>query len=106
MCRHFLGTLVRLCCIVALFQCLLPLSLDVPFGDVSGLPDPYTNGGMGFHPQHHHHSHRQPQQQQLHHNPQSPHEVGGDASNLQQQQESGYSTPNSKSRRIIREIIV
>ncbi len=83
---------------------------DVPFGDVSGLPDPYTNGGMGFMPQqHHNHSMQQQQQQQP-----SIHEGDGvgQQQQLQQQQqqpnphESGYSTPTSKNRRIIREIIV
>ena len=69
--------------------------LDTPYGDMSGLPNPYSPEQLQqFQQQQQQQQHPQQQQQQ------------------QQQQfdgsmdESGYSTPNSKNRRIIREIIV
>ena len=55
--------------------------LDTPYGDMSGLPNPYSPEQLQ--------QFQQQQQQQF------------DGS----MDESGYSTPNSKNRRIIREII-
>jgi hypothetical protein len=79
---------------------------DSPYGDVSGLPDPFHDPNMGLDVQHHPMQHlsfdenlHQHQQQQQHHQQQQQ-------QHQQQVAESGYSTPSNRSRRIIREIIV
>lgn len=68
---------------------------ESPYHDVSGLPDPYMeqrnmSEDQLDHPQHP----QQPQQQHM--------SLGG----YDETHESGYSTPNSRNRRVIREIIV
>ncbi|CAG9798116.1 unnamed protein product [Chironomus riparius] len=65
--------------------------MESPYHDVSGLPDPYMEQ-MGM------------SEDQLDHPkpPQQHMQLGGYDENL----ESGYSTPNSRNRRVIREIIV
>jgi echinoid len=59
---------------------------DSPYHDVSGLPDPYGE-------QHHQVEGEENKTQHM-------------ALSFDESLESGYSTPNSRSRRIIREIIV
>jgi hypothetical protein len=91
--------------------------LDPSFSDVSGLPDPYS----GLHPQHQQQhqtdaaaasslAHAQQQLVQVGQHQQQFDESSVNQQQQQQQQtnpaESGYSTPNSRNRRIIREIIV
>jgi echinoid protein len=66
-------------------------SIESPYHDVSGLPDPYMEQmSMGEDQL----DHPKPPQQHM--------QLGGYDENL----ESGYSTPNSRNRRVIREIIV
>ncbi len=70
------------------FLTIFPLVLDPTYGDVSGLPDPYSPN---------------PEQQLI--------SVGNGDAGLTNgasggPNESGYSTPTSRNRRIIREIIV
>ena len=80
---------------------------------MSGLPDPYTNRGdtsalatlMDPHLHQHHHAAATSSQ------PMNGHQVAPQQTPMQSYGEdnlgeSGYSTPNSKNRRIIREIIV
>lgn len=64
---------------------------------MSGLPDPYMEEAEDVKQQQHHHQQQMaPQQQQ-----QQQQHLSFDES-----LESGYSTPNSRNRRVIREIIV
>lgn len=62
---------------------------ESPYGDVSGLPDPYLEQLID-------------NEEQQHMKPQQPHL----SMSYDESLESGYSTPNSRTRRIIREIIV
>jgi len=63
------------------------LFLESPYGDVSGLPDPYLEQLID------NEEHMKPPQPHL-------------SMSYDESLESGYSTPNSRTRRIIREIIV
>lgn len=65
--------------------------IESPYHDVSGLPDPYMEQHMGE-DQMDHQKLPQPQQHM--------------SLNYDESLESGYSTPNSRNRRVIREIIV
>ena len=68
---------------------------DSPYGDVSGIPDPY-NGGQMEEPQtptHFYNAHGHGQQMSFEHT-------------IDGMEQNGYITPNSKSKRIVREIIV
>lgn len=65
-----------------LFCFFLQFPLDSPYHDVSGLPDPYLEQMEDEKP---------PQHMSL---------------SYEESLESGYSTPNSRTRRVIREIIV
>ena len=101
--------------------------LDSPYGDVNGLPNPYHDaslshigdlslGQQSVHSQHSHghpavlhtHQHHHPLQQMQQQQPQSlqhqqqMHKMSFD----EQIGESGITTPSSKGRRVIREIIV
>ena len=97
--------------------------LDSPYGDVNGLPNPYHDSSLNHigdlslgqqsshshgHPavlHQHHHPLQQMQQQQpqsLQHQQQQMHKMSFD----EQIGESGITTPSSKGRRVIREIIV
>ena len=64
--------------------------LESTYHNVSGLPDPYMEAEQEEAKQHHPAAHHQ-QQQHL---------------SFDESLESGYSTPNSRNRRVIREIIV
>lgn len=66
---------------------VLALFLESPYGDVSGLPDPYLEQLID------NEEHMKPPQPHL-------------SMSYDESLESGYSTPNSRTRRIIREIIV
>lgn len=67
-----------------LITCLLfVLWIDSPYHDVSGLPDPYMD--------------------QMESDEKQPQHMG---MTYDESLESGYSTPNSRNRRVIREIIV
>jgi echinoid protein len=66
--------------------------MESPYHDVSGLPDPYNMEQMQMGEDQIDHS-KPPQQQHM--------SLGYDET-----LESGYSTPNSRNRRVIREIIV
>lgn len=69
-----------------------PSQTESPYHDVSGLPDPYNMEQMQMGEDQIDHS-KPPQQQHM--------SLGYDET-----LESGYSTPNSRNRRVIREIIV
>lgn len=80
------------------------------YHDVSGLPDPYLEhhqlhlhqdqeDSKSLLQQQQHHQHQQAQQQQAQQQQQM-------SLNYDESLESGYSTPNSRNRRVIREIIV
>lgn len=72
--------LVMLYCCLNMYIIKSNLLLDSPYYDVSGLPDPYSMRD----------------DEKVHHNSMC----------FDESLESGYSTPNSRSRRVIREIIV
>lgn len=84
----------------------LSLFLDSPYGDVSGLPDPYiqqqqmNDGGIPMHMQQQQQQY-QPQQQQYQQPQQQQQQTFEDS-----QDEADFASPNGKGRRIIREIIV
>ncbi len=67
---------------------------ESPYHNVSGLPDPYMESDVVDH-----HDHNKPQVLV------NPNGNGGHLS-FDESLESGYSTPNSRNRRVIREIIV
>jgi echinoid len=69
-------------------------STESPYHDVSGLPDPYMEQMNMSEDQLDHPKHPPQPQQHM--------SLGGYDETL----ESGYSTPNSRNRRVIREIIV
>lgn len=71
----------------SVFNVYLILILESPYGDVSGLPDPYLEQLID------NEEHMKPPQPHL-------------SMSYDESLESGYSTPNSRTRRIIREIIV
>ena len=85
-----------------LFKVLFLFS-DSPYGDVSGLPDPYmqqqqmNDGGIPMHMQQQQQFQPQQQQQQQYQQQQAFEDS---------QDEADFASPNGKGRRIIREIIV
>ena len=106
-----------------LYTCFLLYSLDSPYGDVNGLPNPYHDSSLNHigdlslgqqsthshgHPailhSHHHHPHplQHLQQQQQPQQQQQMQKMSFD----EQIVDSGITTPSSKARRVIREIIV
>lgn len=73
-----------ICCMLTFFLInLLIVLVDSPYHDVSGLPDPYMD--------------------QMESDDKQPSHMG---MAYDETLESGYSTPNSRNRRVIREIIV
>ena len=76
------------------FTAAMKLVPDSPYGDVSGLPDPF-------------HDMSQQQSEQQHNQQQPPKPQSMQQMSFEESLgESGYSTPNSRNRRVIREIIV
>ena len=99
--------------------------LDSPYGDVNGLPNPYHDSSLNhigdmslgqqsthsqhshghpavLHSHHHHHPLQHLQQQPTTQQQQQMHKMSFD----EQVGESGITTPSTKARRVIREIIV